>query len=210
MKRFQLFKLLPLVAIVFAGSCTDATTGPATASRTLAAPDGPSLARGNEPPPPVDATVVVCTSSGCVAVDGTYFANGGAPALAVAALTAAISPSAVGEGECAFPGPARLRFGHRQVLQTVDFAVSADAQIKCSHQIASGHGTIEVGGVVVLLDQVLFFDNQQTCATFCASFTAETDPEGGAEGLVFDREFYDAFCSEFGGDGVCTPPHGGC
>jgi hypothetical protein len=200
--------LLPQVALVFAVAyaCSDSTAPPN--SRSLLVPKDPTAVVEEPPPPPVDATVVVCVS-GCVVLEGDYFSNG-----ADAALSAAIAKQAAGEGECVFPGTAWLKFDKNPPPQQFDVTNTANARIKCSHQIASGHGTIEwqafTVSVVVNLEEVLFFDNPPECSTFCGNFESTATANGfpaTAEGFIFNRDFYnDVFCpGEGGGTPVCTP-----
>ncbi len=244
MKRFP---LLPLVALVLAVAyaCTDATAPPH--SHALLVPKDLALALGNPPPPPVDAAVVICAGGACVVVNGVYNAEGGVPAAAATAFATAFATAAEedeiddpgkGTGVCTFPGKASLKFDHsgNQSEQGDDFdkkqrrgfAVSTkNARIKCKDLVASGKGTIEyqVGGrqVVVMLEEVLTFDNQPHCAStglpqpfqigFCAEFTAKATVNGVATvatGDAFERTYYDHVCPvpqlE---EGFCIPSHGG-
>jgi len=190
------FFLLPFL---LAAACTDAPTAPTG----LTPPTSIAADAGNPPPPPVDATAVVC-AVGCVAVDGEYFSNGDDPA------AAAIGAETSGEGVCTFDGSAWLNFDKKQ---DSDAAVSANGRIKCSHLIASGTGTIEYasGLVVVNLDPIVLFNNIPECTTFCGNFlTTATvfDAETGesrevpATGAIFNREFYDKACPPIT---VCDP-----
>ncbi len=209
MKRFQLFKLLPLVAVVFAAACSDSTTAPVTPPRALLVPDGPLFA-GNPPPPPVDAAVVVCAGGICVVVAGVY------NALDAAALFAFSAPS----GTCTFPGIAWLKFkegqqGNQEAEGEFEgerneqgVEVKGNARIKCKDLVASGKGKIEFGPpgnrVVVMLAQVLTFDNQPDCLGRCAGFTANATVNGSptvAVGEAFERSYFDANCKIVFGDG---------
>jgi len=181
MKRFSL-SLLPLLAFV-AFSCTD-STAPANSNMVRISTNPGSL--GDPPPPPVDAAIVICVNSVCTEVDGSYFSNGGT----TPALSAVKAANSQGDGVCVFTGPSWVKFSNKQS----DAIVSANGEIRCSHLTASGHGTIEFAGITVFLDQVILFDNQPTCSTFCGSFTATTDPPGIAHGTVLNRQFFNDFC----------------
>jgi hypothetical protein len=205
MKRFSLFSLVALVfAVVYA--CSESTTPPESSS--LMTPKDPSRnVFGDPPPPPVETAVVVCAGGTCVEVDGTYMANATVASngrRATFAATFAANPA--GEGVCPLPGTAWLRFSKNSPPQTFDVTTSANGRIKCSHQIATGRGTIEFAGWVVHLDQVLNFNNVGDCSTFCGDFTATAtngDETVTARGEIFNRAFFDEFCQITEGGVFC-------
>lgn len=192
---------LPFLFLL-AAACTDATTAPAG----IGSPKSSSVVLGTEPPPPVDAAIAVCTSGGCAVFEGTYMSNGATGAQ----FTAAITARAAGDrGVCEFPGHASLKINKPVEHQVFDDAgvTSANAQIKCHQEIATGNGTIEIGGVVVNLDQVVEFFNQSDCAFSCGRFTV-LDEEGDlATGVIIESdEFDDAYCFISSGEGEDPEP----
>ncbi len=190
---------LLLTLFLIAAGCSDATNIPSG----LTAPSSASGARvGNVPPPPADVAVAVCTTGGCAVFEGTYMSNGTTDP----ALTAAITASATGDGVCAAPGHASLKIDkplENQFFDFVEGTTSANAQIKCHQQIATGNGTLEIGGVVVNFDQVDFFNNQPDCGFLCGQFIIR-DEQGNdiATGIIVERAAFDeAFCYVDGGEG---------
>ncbi len=195
---------LLLTLFLIAAGCTDATNLPTG----LTAPGSAAGARlGNVPPPPADVAVAVCTTDGCAVFEGTYMSNGATDA----GLKAAITASATGDGVCAAPGHASLKIDKplaNQFFGFVEGKTSANAQIKCHQQIATGNGTLEIGGVVVNFDQVALFNNDPDCGFACGSFIIR-DEQGNdiAAGVIIEREaFENAFCYVEGGEGGPTAP----
>lgn len=199
----------PLLFLFAAATCKDTPTAPETGytAVTRLADDA-----GNPPPPPVDAAIVVCTSSGCAVFDGEYFADGSTVAI-TSSIAAAIKVQNGNDGICTFPGSAWLRIRDLRDDGISDADASANARIKCSHERATGTGTIEVGIAVVHLDEVIEFANSPDCAAACAQFTAETtvngQPVGPAEGFVFEREFFEETCDIGEGGPLCDNGEGG-
>lgn len=190
-----------LLFFLIAAGCTDATNTPTG----LTPPDQVfGVVRGNPPPPPVDAVAVVCTDGGCATFDGTYMANSGE-----AVLTSAIMRAAREEGVCTFTGHAWLKINKLRNPEFTEASNSANAQIKCQKEAATGNGTLEIGGVVVNLEEVDLFQPSADCTANCGSFIIR-DEEGNdiATGSIFEREFFD--CNDEGeGSGSCELGSGG-
>ena len=192
-----------LSLFLIAAACTDATPEPTG----LSPANSVSTARlGNPPPPPADVAVAVCVSSpdgsGCAVFDGTYMSNTDDSELG---LTAARQPGE--DGACTYPGHSSLKINRQLEPQVFDAKTSANAQIKCSQQRASGGGTIEIAGVEVRLDRVVAFDNSPECTARCGEFVVE-DEDGNeiATGTAFEREYYEEVCEETEGEGgFCFP-----
>jgi hypothetical protein len=188
-----------LTLFLIAAGCTDATTDPTG----LTPANSVSAARlGNPPPPPIDAAVTLCTDGGCAVFEGEYMSNG---ADQTGQLSAA---KAAGDGVCFFPGQAFLKIDEQLEPQITSVATSANATIKCSHQRASGGGSVEIGGVVVNFDQVIAFNNSPDCTARCGEFTVRDEDGDVASGVVFEREFYEEVCEEGEGEGGFCEPGG--
>jgi hypothetical protein len=179
MKRFPL--LLPLVAVVFAVACTDATA-PAN-SHAILSPSNPSLgALGNPPPPPVDAAITITVSSfpQTAPFTGVYFSNG-------ETIGCDLAAAEVGDLTlCDFMGTAWLRLDNTQP----DFggAASANTRFKRQDDKLSGMGTLSIGDIVVKITSVEEFISFNDCGSAgqtCAiiMFTA-TDSNGGVHSGV--------------------------
>jgi hypothetical protein len=186
MKRYSLL-LVPLVAVVFAVSCSDSTS-PARALRT---PKNPDLAvTGNKPPPPVSATIAVTVNSpGQAVFTGVFFNNG------------KLSPE--GDPVETFDGTAWLRFDNKQpdlggtASPNARFMVKGDDR-NCPldpSTCPTGQGTLTIEGVAYTIASVQSFRRLATCGTGfsepCATihFTL-TDPAGNshsADIFAFDR-----------------------
>ncbi|MDQ3674028.1 MAG: hypothetical protein M3365_06610 [Gemmatimonadota bacterium] len=187
-----------LSLFLIAAGCTDATTDPTglTPPNSVAGAEA-----GNPPPPPVDAAVAVCTTGGCAAFEGAYMSNSTDDIAA-----AAVRALAKGEGVCTFPGHASLKIDDQLEPRLFDARTSANAAIKCNHLRASGGGTIEINGVVVRLENVIFFDNPPDCTARCGEFTALDENGNVATGVVFERDYYEEVCEDEGeGGGQCFP-----
>lgn len=215
MKRFQTLKFLPLVAVAFAAACTDSTTAPVTPARALLVPNGPLFAAGEAPPPPVDAAVVVCAGGACAVFSATYNASKGSAPVAAAAIAGATiftaaaeedDPDDPGEGTgvCFWTKKASLKFDKQKKPKhhgDGDVQTTGKARIVCKNLVASGRGTLEFdspsGRVVVMLKEVIDFDNRRPCSGSCADFSANAtvgDQTEVAMGQVFERSYFDATC----------------
>jgi len=191
MKRYSL--LLPLVAVVFAVACTDATA-PAN-SHALLSPNDPALgALGNPPPPPVDAAVNVCVNGVCAAFDGTYFANG-------SSLQSALAAAAVGDAEI-FNGTAWLLLDNKQPVEFETFS-SANARFKTQDGRLSGMGTLVLYDIyTVKIEKVTQFIANPNCGfgQLCADIIFDGTVNGvaftGGSAQAFDREFCDPSTGE--------------
>jgi hypothetical protein len=195
MKRFPL--LLPLVAVVFAVACTDATA-PAI-SHALLSPSNPSLgALGNPPPPPVDAAIGVCAgTAGCTAYSGTYFSNG-------SSLASFAAATAIGDSNIC-DGTAWLRFDN------TPGTASANARFKCQDDKKTFSGSLTIGGQLITIVSVDDFSAQEDCGTPAApcaniGFSYRL----GTGNTVFTDGHADAFhdagpgCQIFFGEGGST------
>ena len=175
------FKLLPLVAVVVVAlSCRDATS-PAN-SHALLVPKGADLGfRGEAPPPPADVALNVTISSETFSgpFNGVYFAN---PATVENAAAAA----AVGDQSLTFAGTAWLRFDNSQP-DAFGTSSSANTRFQTSNGRLSGHGTLFIGGHVVVITEVTSFTANSDCLVtgeLCAFFTfnATVDGQSGHSG----------------------------
>lgn len=192
MKRFPL--LLPLVAVVFAVACTDATA-PAI-SHALLSPSNPSLgALGNPPPPPVDAAIGVCTSAGCTAYSGTYFSNG-------SSLASFVAATAIGDADI-FNGTAWLMFDN------TPGTASANARFKRQDDKKSFSGSLTINNQLITIVTVTDFIPQEDCGTptaTCANIVFSYRVGTGT--IVFEGGTADAFhdagpgCQIFFGEGT--------
>jgi hypothetical protein len=168
MKRFPLFKLLSLVALVFGGACTDETTAPTTSPKLLA-PQGPSFA-GHEPPPPVGVAIMIEVNSHVALIgpfEGRYFSNG---------------------------KTAWLQFNNSQ-SDEFGTSASSNARFMLTNNKMSGHGTLEIQGHTVTIENVTLFSANPDCGITgepCAAilFDAKVDGISGHHGEVesFNRE----------------------
>ena len=188
-----------LSLFLVAAGCSDATTDPTGLTPpTSAARD----ARGNEPPPPVDAAIAVCTNSGCAVFEGAYMSN-----TTEEAITAAVGVLALTDGECTYDGHASIKINDLLDPQLFDVEPSANAAIKCNHLRASGGGTIEINGIVVRLENVVAFNNSPECTARCGEFVVEDD-DGNvvAIGSIIPRDYYEEECEGEGeGGSDCLP-----
>jgi hypothetical protein len=174
MKRFA----LAFGVLAFVLACSDATTAPTS----QLAPSSHILSSGRIPPPPVDASIAVCTSDtgDCGTFDGTYFSNGatGASTLAAAELN---------DPTLSQFGTAWLRFAHDQPAGE---AASANARVKHTDFNFQGNGFIQFAdGVVVSLENVVDFISNPDCDTgeACAAILVRLDNGGQATILAFNK-----------------------
>jgi hypothetical protein len=185
MKRF---KLLPLLAVVVALSCRDATS-PAN-SHALLAPKGADLGfRGEAPPPPADVAINFDISSVTFSgpFNGVYFSN-------PAHIAAAVAAAEVGDQALTFDGTAWLRLDNSQPA-AFGTSSSANARFQTSNGNLSGKGTLVIQGHVVVITQVTSFTANPDClitGELCAliTFNATVDGESGhtGRGEAFNRE----------------------
>jgi hypothetical protein len=186
MKRYS---LLPLVAVVFAVACTDATS-PANSHALLTAKNPELATLGNPPPPPVDAAINIEVSSITFrgALNGVYFANGTSVESAAAAQN-------IGDESLTFEGTAWLRIDNVQP-SLLGSSSSANARFQRTDQKLFGMGTFVIDGHTVRIDEVTSFLANPSCglpAVQCAviEFNATVDGVSGHTGHAeaFDREF---------------------
>lgn len=197
--------LLPQLALVLAVvyACTD-STAPAN-PRSLLSPGNPLGARGDPPPPPVDAAMNICVGgAGCAAFDGTYFSNG------ATSVEAAVAAAEVGDLSLVFDGTAWLKLDNRQ--PSPDGTASPNTRFKRHDAEVSGKGTLVINGQTVVITAVLEFIPNPDCGTPgdpCAEIVFEATVNGVTQtGSVtaFDREG----CTLFTGEGsfYSCPPEG--
>lgn len=188
-----------LSLFLIAAGCTDATNDPTglTPANSVSAAKA-----GNPPPPPVDAAVTVCTTGGCAVFEGEYMSNAGDPTGQLSAAKAA------DDGTCFSPGHAFLKIDEQLEPRTSSVETSANAAIKCSHERASGGGSVEIGGVVVNFDQVIMFDNSPDCTARCGEFSVRDENGNVASGAVFERDYYEDVCEQTEGEGGFCEPGG--
>jgi hypothetical protein len=177
MKRLP---LLPLVAVVVALSCRDATS-PAN-SHALVAPKGADLGfTGEEPPPPADVAITFSLSSTPFSgpFSGVYFSN-------PAHISSAVAAAEVGDLALTSDGTAWLRLDNKQPDGSLTTA-SANARFQTSNGKLSGKGTLVIRGHVVVITEVTSFGSNPHCldtGELCASitFNATVDGESGHTG----------------------------
>jgi hypothetical protein len=187
MKRYS---LLPLVAVVFAVACTDATS-PAN-SHALLTPKNPELGiLGNPPPPPVDAAIDVTISSDPFSgwFTGVYFSNG-------STVESAAAAAEIGDQSLTFLGTAWLRLDN--MASGLGTNASANARFKRSDDKFFGVGTLIIDGHVVVITEVTGFNANEFCDTLgesCATiqFDATVDGEAGHHGTA--QAFNKAGCT---------------
>ncbi len=182
--------LLPLVAVVFAVACTDATA-PAK-SHALLSPKNPDLGvlPGEEPPPPQDVAIAVTVNSpGQAVFFGVYFSKG--------------ILNEDGTPQPTVDGTAWLRFDNTQPDLGGAASINARFMVKGDDSTcpvdpstcATGKGTLTIGGVQYTIVSVQSFTRFTSCADFqtspCALITFTlSDGSGGtdiADLFAFDR-----------------------
>jgi hypothetical protein len=184
------FPLLPLVALVFAVACSDATAP--LNSHAFLTPKNPGLGFvGDPPPPPVDAAINIEISSHIHlfgAFDGAYFANG-------TSVESTVAAQSIGDESLTFEGTAWLRINNVQP-DLLGTSASANARFQRTEQKLFGTGTLMIEGHPVTIDRVLTFQANPTCGVpgeLCAVITFEATVDGisGHTGTAqaFDREF---------------------
>jgi hypothetical protein len=139
MKRLP---LLPLVAVVVALSCRDATS-PANSHASLT-PGNPSpIVLGDPPPPPVDVAMTISVSSPDLALfTGVYFRNG-------ASIASQVAAAEVGD-ESIFNGTAWLRLNNKQPDPRGTASANARFKNQDDNLSATGTLTFKEGGVDVV------------------------------------------------------------
>lgn len=226
MKRFALYSVPVLGALVFVAACTDATSPGDGHSKLRPAKPTPALL-GNVPPPPTRTAVTIDASvsgsglaafstslaTSCPSVfgafEGVYFANG--RSIEATAASMELADAALG-----FEGTAWLRIDNKQNPLFATTA-SANARFQVTDQKTTGKGTLTFFNglcTLVINDVTVFIANPactaagEVCAHIEFTGTLNGQPATG-RATAFDREVCDTIVVDEGGTEVFSCPEEG-